>query len=262
MAKRRAVVTGASSGIGEAAVRALRAGGWDVVGVARRADRLAALEAETGAVAFAADLTADADVEALAGFLADSGPVHALVHVAGGARGTDRVEDGNVSDWQWMFDVNVLSAQRLVAALMPQLRRAAASDGHADTLFVTSTAAQTAYAGGAGYNAAKAGEAMIAHALRLELNGEPIRVIEVAPGMVHTPEFTLNRLGGDSAAAERVYDGVENPLTADDVADVIAYALNAPGHVNLDLITMRPVAQSAQHLLARGALRPRGTEEL
>ncbi|WP_194397856.1 SDR family oxidoreductase [Microbacterium atlanticum] len=260
MANRRAVVTGASSGIGEAAVRALRATGWDVVGVARRADRLAALEAETGAVAFAADLTTDADVEALADFLARSGPVHALVHVAGGARGTDRVEDGRVEDWQWMFEVNVLSAQRLVAALLPQLRRAAASDGHADTVFVTSTAAQNAYAGGAGYNAAKAGEAMLAHALRLELNGEPIRVVEIAPGMVHTPEFTLNRLGGDSVAAERVYEGVGQPLTAEDVADVIAYALNAPGHVNLDLVTMRPVAQSAQHLLARGPLRPRGVD--
>jgi NADP-dependent 3-hydroxy acid dehydrogenase YdfG len=154
----------------------------------------------------------------------------------------------------------VLSAQRLVAALLPQLRRAAASDGHADTLFVTSTAAQHAYAGGAGYNAAKAGEAMLAHALRLELNGEPIRVVEIAPGMVHTPEFTLNRLGGDTVAAERVYEGVREPLTADDVADVIAYALNAPGHVNLDLVTMRPVAQSAQHLLARGPLRPRGVD--
>lgn len=260
MANRRAVVTGASSGIGEAAVRALRATGWDVVGVARRADRLAALEAETGAVAFAADLTTDADVEALAEFLARSGAVHALVHVAGGARGTDRVEDGRVEDWQWMFEVNVLSAQRLVAALLPQLRRAAASDGHADTVFVTSTAAQNAYAGGAGYNAAKAGEAMLAHALRLELNGEPIRVVEIAPGMVHTPEFTLNRLGGDSVAAERVYEGVGQPLTAEDVADVIAYALNAPGHVNLDLVTMRPVAQSAQHLLARGPLRPRGVD--
>lgn len=257
MTTRRAVVTGASSGIGEATARALRERGWDVVAVARRADRLARLESEIGVVAFAADLTSDADVEALAGFLADSGPVHSLVHVAGGARGADRVEDGRTSDWQWMFDVNVLSAQRLVAALLPQLRRAAADDGHADTLFVTSTAAQTAYSGGSGYNAAKAGEAMLAHALRLELNGEPIRVIEVAPGMVHTEEFTANRLGGDRVAAERVYEGVEAPLTAEDVADVIAYALDAPGHVNLDLITMRPVAQSAQHLLARGPLRPR-----
>ncbi|WP_243076901.1 SDR family oxidoreductase [Microbacterium sp. SS28] len=257
---RRAVVTGASSGIGEAAARHLRASGWDVVAVARRADRLAALEAETGAVAFAADLTQQADVDALAEWLDETGGVHALVQVAGGARGTQRVEDGDVADWQWMFDVNVLSAQRLVSALISRLRRAAADDGHADVVFVTSTAAQTAYPGGGGYNAAKAAESMLAHALRLELNGEPIRVVEVAPGMVHTPEFTLNRLGGDRIAAEKVYQDVEAPLTADDVADVIAYALNAPGHVNLDLITMRPVAQSAQHLLARGPLRPRGLD--
>ena len=102
---------------------------------------------------------------------------------------------------------------------------------------------------------------MIAHALRLELNGEPIRVVEVAPGMVYTPEFTVNRLRGDQNAAELVYDGVEAPLTADDVADVIGYALDAPGHVNLDLITMRPVAQSAQHLLARGPLTVRGLQQ-
>ncbi len=239
-------------------MRALRATGWDVVGVARRADRLAVVEADTGAVAFAADLTQQADVDALAGWLDETGGVHALVQVAGGARGTDRVEDGDPADWQWMFDVNVLAAQRLVAALLPRLRRAVASDGHADLVFVTSTAAQGAYPGGAGYNAAKAGEAMLAHALRLELNGEPIRVVEVAPGMVRTEEFTLNRLGGDAAAAEKVYADVEAPLRAEDVADVIAYALNAPGHVNLDLITMRPVAQSAQHLLARGPLTVRG----
>jgi len=254
---RRAVVTGASSGIGEAALRALRAAGWDVVGVARRAERLAALDAETGSASFAADLTREQDVAALAAHLSETGPVHALVHIAGGARGTDRVEDGDPDDWRWMFEVNVLSTQLVTAALLPLLREAAASDGHADTLFLTSTAAQTAYPGGAGYNAAKAGEAMLAHALRLELNGEPIRVTEIAPGMVHTPEFTLNRLGGDQIAAERVYEGVSEPLTAADVADVIVYALNAPGHVNLDLVVMRPVAQSAQHLLARGPLRPR-----
>lgn len=159
-----------------------------------------------------------------------------------------------------MFDANVLSTQRLVKGLLPLLRRAAAADGHADTVFVTSTAAQTAYAGGAGYNAAKAAEAMLVRVLRQELNGEPIRVVEVAPGMVHTEEFTLNRLGGDSVAAEAVYAGVEAPLVAGDVADVIAYALDAPGHVNLDLVTMRPVAQSAQHLLARGPLRVRSAE--
>jgi NADP-dependent 3-hydroxy acid dehydrogenase YdfG len=235
----------------------LRSRGWDVVGVARRAERLQVLEEQTGAVAFAADLTVEQDVEALAAWLAESGPVHALVQVAGGARGVDRVEDGDPEQWRWMYETNVLAAQRVVAHLMPQLRRAAASDGHADALFITSTAAQAAYPGGAGYNAAKAGEAMLVNALRLELNGEPIRVTEIAPGMVRTEEFSVRRLGGDAAAADAVYEGVENPLTAEDVADVVAYALDAPGHVNLDLVTMRPVAQSAQHLLARGPLRVR-----
>ncbi|WP_191089350.1 SDR family oxidoreductase [Microbacterium radiodurans] len=255
---RRAVVTGASSGIGEAVVRALRASGWDVVGVARRAERLEALDAEVGSASFAADLSSEADVAALRAHLEASGDVHALVHVAGGARGADRVEDGDPADWRWMFEANVLSAQLLTAALLPLLRRAlTAGAGHADTLYVTSTAAQTAYPGGAGYNAAKAGEAMLVHALRLELNGEPIRVTEIAPGMVRTEEFTRNRLGGDQDAADRLYAGVESPLVAEDVADVIAFALNAPAHVNLDLVTMRPVAQSAQHLLARGPLAPR-----
>jgi NADP-dependent 3-hydroxy acid dehydrogenase YdfG len=254
---RRAVVTGASSGIGAATVRRLRSSGWEVVAVARRADRLAALEDETGAVAFAADLTTDADIDALTQFLAGSGSVHAIAHIAGGARGTDRVEEGRVSDWQWMYDVNVLAVQRLTQALLPQLRQSAASDGHADLLFVTSTAAQAAYPGGGGYNAAKAAESMLVNALRLELNGEPLRVIEIAPGMVYTEEFTLNRIGGDRDRAAAVYEDVQNPLTAEDVADVIGYALEAPGHVNLDLVTVRPVAQSAQHLLARGQLTPR-----
>ncbi|SJN31301.1 short-chain dehydrogenase/reductase SDR [Microbacterium esteraromaticum] len=238
-------------------MRALRAQGWEVVGVARREERLAALAAETGASAIACDLT-DADaVAALIEELDRSGPVHALVQVAGGARGTDSVEGGSAEDWQWMFDANVLSTQRLVAGMLPLLRKAATADGHADTIFVTSTAAQIAYPGGAGYNAAKAGQSMLVKVLRQELNGEPIRVVEVAPGMVHTEEFTLNRLGGDSVAAEAVYSGVDEPLLAEDVADVIAYALSTPRRVNLDQITMRPVAQSAQHLLARGPLHVR-----
>lgn len=256
-ARRRAVVTGASSGIGAATVRALRDSGWDVLGVARRAERLEALAEETGAAVFAANLTSQADVDALAAHVAETGGIHALVHVAGGARGADRIEEGDPDDWTWMYEVNVLSAQRLVRALLPQLRDGIRSgSGHADTLFVTSTASQVAYPGGGGYNAAKAGEAMLVRALRQELNGEPIRVIEIAPGMVHTEEFTLNRLG-DKAAADALYEGVEGVLVAEDVADVITYALNAPGHVNLDLVTMRPVAQSAQHILARGPLKPR-----
>jgi NADP-dependent 3-hydroxy acid dehydrogenase YdfG len=253
----RAVVTGASTGIGEATVRALRSTGWDVIAVARRADRLEAVGAETGAEPFAADLTRQSDVDALADFVRASGGADALVQVAGGARGSDRVEDGSADDWTWMFEANVLATQRLVATLLPQLRDAARDAGHASLLFVTSTAAQRAYPGGAGYNAAKAGESMLVDALRLELNGEPLRVIEIAPGLVRTEEFALNRLHGDQQAADRIYADVPQPLQASDVADVIAYALNAPAHVNLDLVTIRPVAQSAAHLLARGPLQVR-----
>lgn len=249
-------MTGASSGIGRASVVALRERGWDVVGVARRADRLETLADETGADVFAADLTVQADVDALAEYVG-SAPVHSLVHVAGGALGADRVEDGDSDGWLRMYEMNTLSAQRLAKAFLPMLRRASAEQStHVDLLFLTSTAAQVAYPGGAGYNAAKAGEAMVAQALRQELTGEPIRVFEIAPGLVQTDEFALTRLG-DPEAAAAMYADVDHPLTAEDVADVVSYCLELPGHVNLDLITMRPVAQGAQHMLHRGPLRTR-----
>ncbi|MGI6877726.1 SDR family NAD(P)-dependent oxidoreductase [Microbacterium sp. gxy059] len=254
---RRAIVTGASSGIGRAAAVALAASGWAVTGVARREERLAALADETGCDVFAADLTLQDDVDALVRHLG-SAPVHALAHVAGGALGVDRVEDGDPDEWLRMYEMNALSAQRLVRALLPLLRRTSRDERtHVDALFLTSTAAQTAYPGGGGYNAAKAAESMLVQALRQELSGEPIRVMEIAPGMVHTEEFSLTRLGGDHRAADAVYAGVEQPLVAEDVADVIAYSLNAPGHVNLDLVTIRPVAQAAAHLVHRGPLTPR-----
>ena len=161
--------------------------------------------------------------------------------------GVDQVAEADLSKWQGMYDMNVLGALRVTRALLPALR----ASGRGDVLFVTSVAAQEAYPGGSGYNAAKAGEHMLARALRLELNGEKVRVIEIAPGMVHTEEFSLTRLG-DQAAADKVYDGVEKPLTAEDCADVISYALNAPHHVNLDLVTVRPLAQAAAHAVARG----------
>ncbi|WP_027479144.1 SDR family oxidoreductase [Gryllotalpicola ginsengisoli] len=250
---RRVVVTGASSGIGEATVRRFREHGWQVVGVARRADRLEALAAATGAETFVADVTSDDDVAALRAHLEATGPVHALVNNAGGARGSDTVEAGSIADWQWMFDVNVLGVKRVVSALLPLLRRGAQQAGSADVLTVTSTAGLQAYAGGGGYNAAKFAAHALVGALRLELKGEPIRVMEVAPGMVHTPEFSLKRLGS-SEQAEAVYEGVDHPLTADDVASVIVQALEQPWHVNQDLIVLRPVAQAAQYALHRGPL--------
>lgn len=252
-----AVVTGASSGIGAATVRLLRQNGWRVVAVARRADRLAALAAETGCESFAADLTDQAAVDALRTRLATSGPVHALVTAAGGAIGSDTVETADADDWMRMFDINVLSAQRVIAALLPALREGARERGVADILAITSTAGQVSYEMGGGYNAAKFALRGMMNALRLELAGEPLRVMQVAPGMVKTDEFALNRFGGDRAKVDALYEGVEHPLVADDIAAIIVHALQAPAHVNLDEVTVRPVAQAAQHKLMRGPLRVR-----
>lgn len=253
-APRRAVVTGASSGIGAATVRLLRSHGWETVGVARRADRLAQLADETGTATFVADLTSQSAVDALRKHLDGMGPVHALVSNAGGAIGADPVALADADDWARMLDVNVLAAQRVVRALLPGLRAGARERGHADILAVTSTAGQVSYEGGGGYNAAKFALRGMMGALRLELAGEPLRVMQVAPGMVKTEEFTLKRMGGDMSKYDALYEGVERPLLADDVAEVIVHALELPGHVNLDEITMRPTAQAAQHKLVRRPL--------
>jgi NADP-dependent 3-hydroxy acid dehydrogenase YdfG len=249
-----ALVTGASSGIGAATTRLLCAHGWRVVAVARRADRLAALAAETGCEVVVADLTSDADVDSLRQHISGSGPIHAIVAVAGGAVGSDTVEAATARDWMRMFDINVLTAQRVISALLPALRAGARERGVGDILAITSTAGQVAYENGGGYNAAKFALRGMMHALRLELAGEPLRVMQVAPGMVRTDEFALNRFGGDADKVDALYDGVEHPLTAEDVAELVVYALEAPAHVNLDELTVRPVAQAAQHKLIRQPL--------
>lgn len=254
MSSRRVVVTGASSGIGAATVRLFRERGWEVVGVARRRDRLDDLAAETGADVFAADLTRQEDVDALRDHLAATGPIHALVNNAGGAKGLDSVEASSTDDWVWMFEINVLGTKRVISALLPLLREGARESGHADILNLTSIAGHTAYAGGGGYNAAKFAQHALTEVLRLELNGEPIRVVEVAPGMVATEEFSLVRFGGDRARRDAVYEDVPEPLTAEDIAETIVHALELPRHVDLDLIVVKPVAQAAPHRFAKGPL--------
>jgi NADP-dependent 3-hydroxy acid dehydrogenase YdfG len=244
----RAVVTGASSGIGAATVRALRRNGWDVVAAARRVDRLEALAAETGATAVALDVTDQASVDAFTAEVTAAGPVHALVNNAGGAFGADRVVDSVTEDWQRMYDVNVLGSMRMTRALLPALR----SGGQGSVLFLTSTAALAAYEGGAGYCGVKAAQESMARSLRLEEAENNIRVIEVSPGMVRTEEFSLNRLGGDQGAADKVYEGVDHPLTADDVASAVAFTLDAPHHMNIDQLVLRPLAQAANHKVLRG----------
>lgn len=246
---RTALVTGASTGIGEATARRLSADGWKVFAVARRADRLERLAQETGVVPLVADISEDGDVERLLETVTADGGIDTLINVAGGARGADRVADADTDDWEWMYRVNVLGTLKLTKAFLPQLR----AHGRGTVLNVTSTAGHVAYEGGAGYNAAKFGQAALNDALRLEEAEHNIRVIEIAPGLVQTEEFALRRLG-DAEAAAKVYAGVEEPLVAEDVADVIAYAVQAPHHVNLAHVTIRPVAQPAAHKLLRGPL--------
>lgn len=244
----RAVVTGASTGIGAATVRSLRAAGWDVVATARRAERLEALAAETACTWVAADLTSDDDVARLAASVLAGGGLTALVNNAGGAVGLDPVERAGVGDWAAMYDMNVLATLRVTQALLPALEV-----GGGDLVFVTSTAAHGSYPGGAGYTAAKHAEREIAATLRLELAGRPVRVLEIAPGLVQTEEFSLNRFGGDAERAAAVYADVAlgGPLVAADVADAIVWALTRPRHVNVDLIVLRPVAQSSHTTVAR-----------
>jgi NADP-dependent 3-hydroxy acid dehydrogenase YdfG len=245
-----AVVTGASSGIGAATARRLASDGFHVIAAARRADRLTELVEEitkAGGVATAVptDVTDDADVAALAS--AVGGDLALLVNVAGGARGADAVADASVEDWQWMYDVNVLGTLRVTKALLPAL----IASGEGTIIMLGSTAGLVVYEGGGGYTAAKHAEVALTGTLRLELSGEPVRVIEIDPGMVKTDEFAVIRFGGDKAKAAAVYAGVAKPLVADDIADCVSWCATRPHHVNIDRIVVRPLAQAAQHKVHR-----------
>jgi NADP-dependent 3-hydroxy acid dehydrogenase YdfG len=245
-----AVVTGASSGIGAATARRLAREGFHVVAAARRTDRLAALvdEIGPGATAVECDITSDESVAALAATVAGlDGTLTLLVNNAGGARGLDPVATGSVDDWQWMFDVNVLGTLRVTKALLPALEES----GRGSIVVVGSTAAFTVYEGGGGYTAAKHAQNALVGTLRLEIVGKPVRVMEIDPGMVRTDEFSLNRFDGDQARADAIYDGVKEPLVADDIADCIAFVATRPHHVNIDRLVVRPIAQAAQHKVHR-----------
>jgi NADP-dependent 3-hydroxy acid dehydrogenase YdfG len=240
-----AVVTGASSGIGAATVRRLSAAGFDVVAAARRRDRLDELAASVPNVRVVElDVTDPASVAALASSVEH---VDVLVNNAGGAIGTETIERADPADWQAMYETNVIGVLRVTQALLPAL--SAGGGGH--VVVTGSIAGHLVYEGGGGYTVAKHGAAALVETLRLELNGRPIRVTEIAPGMVHTEEFSLVRLRGDQAAADAVYAGVDAPLTADDVADCIAFAVTRPAHVNIDLLVVKPIAQAAPHKVHR-----------
>jgi NADP-dependent 3-hydroxy acid dehydrogenase YdfG len=230
-----AVVTGASSGIGAATATALVEAGFEVVVGARRLDRLREVAEPLGALALPLDVT---DAESVQAFAAEVRSCQVLVANAGGALGLEPVAEADEERWRSMYEVNVLGTLRTVQAFLPAL----VASGDGQVVVVGSIAPHDPKAGGAGYNAAKAGEAALARVLRLELLGQPVRVSEVDPGMVET-EFSLVRFAGDRERADAVYAGVE-PLTAEDVAACIAFVATRPAHVNVDRMVVLPRDQA------------------
>jgi NADP-dependent 3-hydroxy acid dehydrogenase YdfG len=231
-----AVVTGASSGIGAATAARLASEGYRVVIGARREERLAEIAAATGAVACPLDVTDDASVRAFAAHVPE---VAVLINNAGGALGLTPVAEADDEQWRTMYETNVLGVVRVTRALLPKL--VASGKGH--IVVLGSTAALEMYDGGGGYSAVKHAVRAVTRTLRLELLGQPVRVTEINPGLVET-EFSLVRFGGDVAAAKRPYAGM-TPLTADDIADCIAWVVTRPPHVNIDQIVVRPLAQAS-----------------
>ena len=233
---RVAVVTGASSGIGEATARGLAAQGFHVVAVARRAERIRTLAEEIGGTAVIADITDDDAVAALAGELPR---VDVLINNAGGARGLAPVADADLEHWRWMWETNVMGTLRVTRALLPKL----IDSGDGLIVTITSIAALEVYDGGAGYTAAKHAQGALHRTLRGELLGKPVRLTEIAPGAVET-EFSLVRFDGNEQRAGAVYTGI-TPLAAADVAEVVGFAAARPPHVNLDLVVIRPRDQAS-----------------
>ena len=242
MTKLIAVVTGASSGIGAATAQHLARAGYDLVLGARRLDRLHEVAAQTGAQALALDVTDTRSVEA---FCEQIPTVHLLVNNAGGALGLEPIAAADEENWLTMFQSNVLGTMRMTRALLPKLE--ASGQGH--VMVISSVAGFEVYPGGGGYTAAKHAARAVMETLRLELLGKPVRVTDIAPGLVET-EFSLVRFGGDAEKAKKPYQGM-TPLTADDVAEAVVWAATRPPHVNIDQMTIRPLDQATATLIHR-----------
>lgn len=247
---KRAVVTGASSGIGAATVRKLAAAGWTVVALARREDRLRELTESVGAAGsyVVCDLTDEASTQRAVEEILRGGGVKALVNCAGGAIGKDPVAEASLDDWRAMYELNVLGTLRITQKLLSTLKQA---PDVGTVLIVSSTAGIEPYEGGAGYCASKSAERIMARVLRLEQIGEPLRVIDIAPGLVKTEEFSVKRFGGDSSRAAAVYEGVPDPLRAEDIAQAARWALDQPDRIDVDSIVVRPRAEGSYTKLYR-----------
>ncbi len=244
-----ALVTGGGTGIGAAVARRLAADGFDVIVAGRRRDRLDAVVEEIGERATAVVMDVS-DVESVRTGFTRIDRLDVLVNNAGGALGVSRVEDADPAEWERMYAANVLGSLHVTQAALPLLRRSP----RATIVNMSSIAGEVVYEGGAGYVAAKHATSVLSETLRLELNGENIRVTDLRPGMVHTEEFSLVRLHGDHTAADKVYEGVDRPLVADDVAACVAFVVDLPQHVNIDSLVVKPVAQAAPHKVHRGPI--------
>ncbi len=237
-----AVVTGASSGIGAATAQHLAAAGYELILGARRMDKLQAVAEPLGAKALTLDVTDAKSVEA---FCAQVPRVNLLVNNAGGAVGAETIADAIDEKWETMYDSNVLGTMRMVRGLLPKLE----SSGAGHIIVIGSVAGIEVYPGGGGYTAAKHAVKALTETLRIELVGKPIRVTEVAPGLVMT-EFSLVRFGGDAERAKKPYLGM-TPLTADDIADAIVWVVTRPAHVNIDTLVIKPLDQATATLIHR-----------
>jgi NADP-dependent 3-hydroxy acid dehydrogenase YdfG len=215
-----------------------------VVCAARRADRVSALAEEIGGRAVVCDVTSAGDVAGLAANVGQRCDL--LVNNAGGALGADPVARSDLDQWRSMYEVNVIGVVAVTKALLPAL---VASQGQ--IVVIGSTAGQVAYEGGGGYVAAKSALRAVVDTLRLELWDQPVRVCEIAPGMVASEGFALTRFGGDKAKAAAVYAGVAEPLTSEDIAECVVWVSTRPSHVNIDRMTVRPRAQAANHKVHR-----------
>lgn len=249
-AREYAVITGASSGIGAATATLLAENGYHVIAAARRKDRLDALaKSQENIEAVELDVTEQGSVDAIAARLHGK-PVAVLINCAGGAFDAASVADADPEIWKKTFDINVVGSVRMVKAITPLM----SAHGRGHIVIISSTAGHRSYENGGSYAAAKFAETSLVETLRLELNGQPIRVTEIAPGMVKTDEFAKVRFNGDADRAAKVYEGVTRPLTAADVAESIRWSVMLPDHFNVDSMTIRPIAQAAQHKVYRQPL--------
>jgi NADP-dependent 3-hydroxy acid dehydrogenase YdfG len=238
-------VTGASSGIGAATARRLAQEGFHVYCAARREERVRSVAEEIGGTAVRCDVTDEDQVAALAATVGAT--LDVLVNNAGMALGADPIAEADPGQWRAMYEVNVLGLVLVTKALLPAL----VASGAGVIVNMGSTAGRIAYEGGAGYTAAKHGTQVVSETLRLELYDQPVRICEIAPGMVRTDEFSVNRFGGDASKADKVYAGVAEPLVAEDIADAVGWVVTRPPHVNIDELVIRPRAQAAQHKVHR-----------